>query len=448
MSVDLNLLQELIQKAKKRGASDADALLVRGDSMSYSLRHGHPEKIERSEDASIGLRVFDGQRQAMASSSDLTPEGLDTLLDRALSMAKYVPVDPYCGLASEDLVFKGIPPCVDSYDSWTPELQDLVSWSKEAEECALDEHGITNSNGADASWGTNELAIVATNGFAQVRKGSGFSMSVCVVAEDSNGLMERDYDYTSAVYKSDLRSPQDIGKKAAHKTLQRLGARRLKSCEAPVIFDPRVGRSLLGILASAINGSAIARGTSFLKDSMGEEIFNPHIIIKDNPLLKRGLSSKPFDGEGLACTPRTFIDHGHLTSWVMDLRSARQLGLQSTGHASRGLSSPPGPSVTNFYLEPHETAPSAEDLIKSIGSGFYVTETIGSGTNLVTGDYSVGASGFWVENGEIMFPVNEVTIASNLKEIFKNMMAANDLEFTSSINVPTIIVPEMVIAGK
>jgi PmbA protein len=257
--------------------------------------------------------------------------------------------------------------------------------------------------------------------------------------------MERDYDYSSAVYAADLRTPEDVGRSAGERTVRRLGARKMPTGKLSVIFDPRVSGGLLGHLAGAINGGAIARGTSFLKDKLGQQILPKGFTVVDDPHRRRGLRSKPCDGEGLANSRRAIVEDGVLTSWILDLRSARQLGLSSTGHASRGTASPPSPSVTNFYLEPGPVTPDA--LIADIKEGFYVTELIGMGVNGVTGDYSRGAAGYWIENGKITFPVNEMTIASNLKDMFLTLSAANDLVFRTGIDAPTLRVEGMTLAG-
>jgi PmbA protein len=265
-----------------------------------------------------------------------------------------------------------------------------------------------------------------------------------VLAGGSDG-MERDYDYSSAVYAADLRSPEDIGRSAGERTVKRLGARKMPTGKLPVVFDPRVSGGLLGHLAGAINGASIARGGSFLKDKMGQQVLPKGFTVIDDPHRQRGLRSKPCDGEGLANQRRAFIEDGVLTSWVLDLRSARQLGLESTGHASRGTGGPPSPSITNFYLEPGKL--SRQELIADIKQGFYVVELIGMGVNGVTGDYSRGAAGYWIENGEITFPVNEMTVAGNLKDMFLNLIAADDLVFRTGVDAPTLRIEGMTLAG-
>ncbi len=305
--------------------------------------------------------------------------------------------------------------------------------------------GITNSEGAEAGWGRTTVAIAATNGFTASYARSSHSVSVAVLAGEGTA-MERDYDWSSVIHGQDLEQPETLGKNAAERALKRLNPRKVETCKCPVVFDPRVSNSLLRHLAGAINGAAIARGTSFLKGKLGQQIFPTSVTIIDDPFRKRGLASKPVDGEGLAPMRRAIIDEGVLTTWILDLRSARQLGLKSTGHASRGTSSPPGPSTTNLWLEPGAVSPA--ELMRDIKSGLYVTELAGSGINGVTGDYSRGATGFWIEDGALAYPVSEITIAGNLVEMFKAITAANDLTFRYGADAPTIRIEGMTVAGR
>ncbi|KZB66347.1 modulator protein [Thalassospira lucentensis] len=442
----LDRITDLLARAKKAGADDADAVYVEGTSLSVSQRLGKMEKLERSEGADLGLRVLIGKQQAVVSSSDTSESALKELVERAVAMAKNAPEDPFCGIADPSEL-------AETFDVEALELcepgevsqEKLIAWATACEEAARSVEGITNSEGADAGWGTHQITLAATNGFANSYAGSGSHISVSVLAGTGTG-MERDYDYDSAVFSTDLRDPVDIGLKAAEKTLKRLNPRKVKSTQVPVIYDPRVSASLVGHLAGAINGSGIARGTSFLLDAMGKEIFAPGINIIDNPHRKRGLRSKPFDAEGVANEKRHLIENGVLKTWIMDLRSARQLGLKSTGNASRGAGSLPGPSTTNLYMEPGTISPA--DMIKDIKQGLYITEMIGSSVNGVTGDYSRGASGFWIENGELAYPVSEITVAGNLKDMFRTAIPANDLTFKYGTNAPTIRVDGMTLAGQ
>jgi len=439
----LELLSDLIGRAKKCGAQAADAIYINGISLSLSQRLGKPEHLERSEGADIGLRVLIGKRQAMVSSSDYSAEALDELCQRAVAMAKVVPEDPYCGLAEPEQLAQSVPD-IDSYDPVEPTAEHLADLAKRAEEAALAVDGVSNSEGGSASWGMNTVALAASNGFSRSYSNSRHSLSASVLAGEGTG-MERDYDYASTVYGEDLRSPEDIGRSAGEKAVQRLNPRKTKTAAVPVIFDPRVSGGMVGHLSSAINGAAIARGTSFLKDKMGERLFPKTINIFDDPHRKRGLKSRPFDAEGIATQKRALIENGELKTWVMDLRSARQLGLDSTGNAGRGTSSPPSPSSSNLYMAAGALSPA--ELMADIKEGLYVTELIGFGVNGVTGDYSRGASGFWIENGKISYPVNEVTIAGNLIDMFAEITAANDLVFRYGTDAPTIRIDGMTLAG-
>ncbi|WP_316978391.1 TldD/PmbA family protein [Shumkonia mesophila] len=440
----LDRLQDLIGKARAAGADAADAVLISGTSLSVARRLGKPEHLERSEEADVGLRVFIGRRQAIVSSSDLSDAGLAELPARAVAMARSVPEDPYCGLAEPGLLAGDVPD-LDMCDAAEPDAEALFALTAEAEEAAVAVPGVTNSEGAQAGWSLASVALAASNGMARAYKRSGFSLSAAVVAGEGTA-MERDYDYSSAVHLSDLRAAADIGRSAGERTVRRLNPRRAASAEVSVVFDPRVSASLLGHLAGAINGATVARGTSFLKDRMDEKVFADGITIVDDPLRRRGLRSKPFDAEGVATIRRNVIEDGRLTTWILDLRSSRQLGTQTTGHATRGPSSPPSPSPTNFYLAPGRQSPAG--LMADITSGLYVTELIGMGVNGVTGDYSRGAAGFWIENGELAYPVSEITIAGNLKDMFARMSAADDLEFRFGTDAPTVRIDAMALAGR
>ncbi|MDA0239111.1 MAG: TldD/PmbA family protein [Proteobacteria bacterium] len=439
----LNLLTDLLAKATQAGAESADAVYVDSVSLSVSQRLGNPEKLERSESSDIGLRVFVGHQQAIVSSSDMTAEALEEIVTRAVAMARSVPEDPYCGLADANQIATDIP-SLDICDDSEPSAETLVAWANEAEEAARAVPGVTNSEGAEAGWGRAEVAVAATNGFAQTYAGSHFSLAASVLAGEGTA-MERDYDYSGAVYGSDLWAPAEIGRSAGEKAVKRLSPRKVETSQVPVIYDPRVSRSMLSHLSSAINGSSIARKTSFLMDKMGQQIFASGITVVDDPHRSRGLRSKPFDGEGIANKRREVIQDGKLTTWIMDLRSSRQLGLETTGHASRGTGSPPSPAVTNLYLAAGEASP--EELIAEIKQGFYITELIGMGINGLTGDYSRGASGYWIENGALAYPVSEVTVAGNLKDMFREMVPANDLDFRYGVDAPTLRIDGMTVAG-
>ena len=438
-------LQDLLKKATEFGADAAEVVYVRQESLSHSQRFGKTENIERAENADIGLRVFKGKKQSVVSSSDQTPSALNDLAERAVAMANAVPQDEYCGLADPNQLQKKVPSELEIFDEAKPDTDMLIEWARSAEGAALEVNGITNSEGAEAGWMQSEVVLAATNGFAGSYRGSSFSISACVLGGEGTA-MERDYDYTSAVFRADLDHPEDVGRRAGERTVRRLNPRKPESAKVPVVYEPRIANSIIRHLAGAINGSAIARGTSFLKNELGEKILPDNISIIDDPHRKRGLASKPFDAEGLENEPIEFVKDGVLTQWVLDLRSARQLGVSSNGRASRGTSSPPSPATTNLHMTPGTKTP--EDLIKEINQGFYVTDMMGFGINGVTGDYSRGASGFWIENGQITYPVSEMTVASNLKDMFLNLTPANDLEFRYGTNCPTLRIDGMTVAGS
>jgi PmbA protein len=439
----LDLLTDLIQRAKRAGADHADGVLFEGISIAHAQRLGEIEKLERSEGYDLGLRVLIGRRQAIVSSNDRSAAALDALVERAIAMARVVPEDEFCGIADPSEIARDWPE-LDMVDPDEPATAVLIERAAEAEQSARAVAGVTNSDGAEASWSYSRVALAASNGFAGGYAGSGHGVSVSVIAGTGDG-MEREYDWSSAVYGADLQAADLVGKRAGERAVRRVGARKMPTARVPVVYDPRVASGLVGHLAGAISGPSIARKTSFLKDKMGQQLFPAAIQIIDDPHRPRGHRSKPFDGEGIANRRRALIENGVLTTWLLDLRSARQLGLKTTGHASRGTSSPPGPSTTNLYLAAGTISP--KDLIADIESGLYVTSLMGQGVNGVTGDYSRGASGFWIEKGEIAFPVNEITVAGNLVEMFRNITAADDLEFRGGVNSPTLRVEGMTVAG-
>lgn len=441
----LSLIQDLVERATKKGADAADAVAGLATTISHAQRLSKTEQLERQEARDLGLRVLVGKRQAIVSSNDWNSDGFETLIDRAIAMAKTVPEDPFCGLADPDQIVTGTPIDLDLLDDVEPSAEALIERAKEAEGTALAIEGITNSEGAEASWGRYEVALAASNGFSGSYATSRHGLSVSVIAGTGTD-METDYDFTSAIYGADLESGADIGRSAAQRALKKLGARKAATAQVPVVYDPRIAGGLVRHLTSAINGSSIARGTSFLKDSMGDQVMSSAVTIIDDPHKPRGQASKPFDAEGIANKRMALVSNGVLQSWIMDLRSARQLDLTSTGHASRATSGPPSPSTTNLHMEAGTLSP--EQLMADIQSGLYITSLMGMGVNMVTGDYSRGASGFWIENGQITYPVNEVTIAGNLKAMFLNMTPASDLSFRYTTNAPTVRIDGMTVAGS
>ena len=441
---DANLLADLMKWAKAAGADSADALYVNGESISVAQRMGKREKLESSEGRDLGLRVFVGQRQAFVSSTDFAPKALRILAERAVDMARAVPEDPVCGIAPADLLAESWPD-LDLDDKRRPSAKALLAMAAEAEDAARAVKGVTNSEGAEAGWGRTSVVLAASNGFCGGYRRSGYSLSCAVLGGEGTG-MERDYEWSSAVHLEDLMAPARVGRNAGKFVVRRLNPRKARSARVPVVYDRRVSGGLIGHLAGAINGRAVARGTSFLKDKMGEKIFADGLRILDNPHRKRGLGSRPFDAEGLATKRLAVIDDGRLTTWLLDLAAARQLKLKPTGHATRGTSGPPSPTTSNFYLERGKLP--VEELISDIKSGLFITDLIGFGINGVTGDYSRGASGFWIENGKLAWPVSGITVAGNLKDMFLNMTPANDLQFKGATNAPTVRIEGMTVAGS
>ena len=443
MTDRLDLLADLLDAARRAGATSADAVAFDATSLNVAWRLGALEKVERAETGDVGLRVFVGKRHATVSSTDDSPEVLREAAERAVAMARAAPEDAYAGLADPGQL-AGDPPEIDMLDEAEAGTEALVEAVREAEDAARAVVGVTNSEGAEAACSRAAIALAATNGFARAYRTSGHSLSVSVLAGEGTA-MERDYDYTTAVHREDLETPGEVGRRAGERAVRRLGARKAGSKQVPVVYDPRVSASLVRHYAAAINGAAVARGTSFLKDSLGERVLAPGVAVVDDPHRPRGLNSRPFDGEGLPCRRRLLAEDGILATWTLDLASSRQLGLEPTGNASRGVSSPPAPSVTNLYMEAGAASP--EELVGGVADGFYVAELIGMGVNMVTGDYSRGASGFWIENGEIAYPVSEVTVAGNLRDMLARLTPADDLAFRHGADAPTLLVEGMTVAG-
>ncbi len=445
---DKDIMNLLIDTAIANGATSVDCVLSRSRGVSITRRLGKDENIQRYEDFDTGLRVFIDNKISSVSTNENSEQALKEVAKRAVEMAKIAPKDEYSLIASKELL-QQFPikkdKFIDSYDSVEPSVEIIRDRASEVEDTALSVKGITNSDGADASWGEGETLLMTSNGFFGSSKKSIHSVSVVVIAE-KNGKMERDYDYSSKVYGEDLKDGKKIGHEAAKKTLARIGAKKPVTGQYPVIFDPRVSRSIASHFASAINGSSIARKTSFLKDCLNSKIANKCVTLIDDPYLKRGLGSRLFDAEGLGTSNQVLIKDGVLENWLLDLSSAKQLNISPTANAKRGISGPPAPGTTNLMLLPGEDTP--QSLISSVGNGFYVTDMIGSSVSIVTGDYSRGASGFWIKNGELSTPITEATIAGNLKDMFMTLKPANDLDFSHSISCPTMLIEGMTIAGN
>lgn len=438
----VELLAALLAAAKSQGADAADALLVATTALAVTRRLGRIEHLERSESREAGLRVFVGGRVAIVSTERIDPREFPSLAERAVAMARVVPLDPHSRLAPAAAPRDAAP--LDLMDPIAPQPEQLLAQAAAAEEAALAATGITNSEGAEAGFTKAEIALATSVGFQGSYARTSHSLSAVAVAGSGTG-MQRDYEFTSAVHRADLEDAATVGATAAERAVARLGPGRPPTARLPIVYEARVAGSLLGHLAAAINGSAVARGTSFLKDRLGSAVFDAEVTIHDDPLRRRGLRSRPFDAEGLATSARPLVRKGRLESWLLDLASAHQLGLASTGHARRAPSGPPQPAPSNLYLAPGPLAPAA--LMADIEEGLFVTELIGSGVNLITGDYSRGAAGFMIRHGEIAEPVAEITIAGNLSDMFANLTPANDLRFRRGTDAPTVRVEGMTMAG-
>lgn len=438
------LLEDLIARARRSGADAADAVLTSGISVSVSRRLGATERLERAEGHDLGLRVLVGRRQAIVSTSDIRRDGFEALVERAVGMARLAPEDPLLGLADPNQLTTSFPD-LDTVDPIEPSAETLIARASLAEDAARAVEGVTNSEGADASWSRSSAMLVASNGFVGRNEVTRSGVSATALAGSGTG-MERDYDYSAAVHASDLEDPALIGQRAGERAVRRLNPRKIETMRVPVIFDRRVAGRFLSTLAGSISGGAITRGTSFLKEHLGKPVFGRHVTIIDDPTRPRGLRSRPFDGEGLATTRRRIIDAGVLTTWLLDLRSARQLGLAPTGHASRGTASAPSPAPSNLFFEPG--AVTVQEMIGDLPRGLLVTELMGAGVNGVTGDYSQGAAGYWIEGGEIAYPVSEITIAGHALAMFADMTPANDLIFKTGMDAPSLRVGELMVAGR
>jgi PmbA protein len=436
--------EALIERARRSGADAGDAVYVGSASESVSVRLGALEDVERSESESVGLRVFVGGASASIGSTDLGDAALDELASRAVAMARLAPADKFAGLAQEELLLRGDALDLDLDDSTERSPAELRHLAQEAEDAARAIPGVTNSEGGGASAGHGLFALATSHGFSGAYSASSHSLSASVVAGEGS-TMQRDYAWRSMRHAADLLSPDVIGREAGERAVRRLNPGRVKSGPMPVVFDPRVANSLVGHLIGAMSGASIARRASFLLDRDGQKLFDSAITITDDPLLPRGMRSRPFDGEGLPTGPRKLVDAGHITGWLMDAAAARQLGAQPTGHASRGSSGAPHVTSSNVVLQPGSQTPA--ELMADIADGVYVTELIGQGVNGVTGDYSRGASGFRIVNGELAGPIAEFTVAGHLIEMFAALTPANDLEVYRGIDSPTLRVDGMSVAG-
>ena len=443
--MDDNLLHDVVAAARKAGADAAEAVFAERQSLSVSVRLGELEEVEREEARDLGLRVFIGNRSATVSGSDISADARGKLIERAVAMARLAPEDPYASLAPSDRLARGPFPELDLIDGYEPTAETLETQARTAEDHARAVKGVTNSDGGSASWSSSKWALVTSDGFHGTHAATGHSISASAIAGEGAG-MERGGEGRSTRHAADLPSPTSIGAKAGELAIAKLNPRKLDSTTAPVIFENRLAISLLSPLIGAISGPSIARGTSFLKDRLGQKIFAKGVTLLDDPFRPRGLGSAPFDDEGVACEARALIDDGVLTTWLMNVSSAKQLGLESTGHASRGLAGPSGVSTHNLTLQPGDR--DLAGLMADAGTGLLVTSMFGPSLNGNTGDWSVGCSGFWFENGVSTGPVTEITVAGNLIDIYARLVPGSDLEFRGASNSPSILVDALAIAGK
>jgi PmbA protein len=431
----------LVEAAKKAGADAADAVCIRGVSLAVEVRLGKVEETRRAEGDDFTLRAFVGKRSASVSANVLTDPA--ELAERVVAMARVAPEDPFNGLADADRLARTFPD-LDLLDESVPSADDLTGTALAAEDAARAIKGVTNSGGASASWRLAGIVLATSHGFAGAYSASRFGISASAIAGTGTG-MERDYEVEGRIHRADLPDPAEIGRKAGERAVKRIGPRQLATGKGVVVYDPRISTGLIGHLAGAANGAAIARKTSFLIDRLGQPVFSPAIQVSDDPLRKRGLASRPFDGEGVAAAPLDLVKDGVLMTWLLDSTSARELHLATNGRAARGGANTT-PGVTNLTLAPGVMTP--EELIAEAGNGLYVTELIGHGANLITGDYSRGAAGFAIENGVLTHPVSEITIAGNLADMFLAMKPANDLVYRFAVNAPTVAVDGLTIAGR
>ena len=440
-----DLLHDIVQAALKAGADAAEAVSADRRALSVGVRNGRLEDLEREESRDLGLRVFVGRRQASVSASDLSAATQARLVERAVAMARLAPEDPYADLAPDDRLARGPLPDLDLYDPSEPSAETMERQSAEAEAAALAVPGVARSEGGHAAWSSSRWRLVTSHGFDGAYQGSAFSLGVGVIAE-KDGAMERGGESRSTRHLSDLPGAEAIGRTAGERAAASVGARKIASTTAPVIFDNRMAGQIVSPAIGAISGPSIARGTSFLKDRMGQRVFAEGVTLIDDPFRPRGMGSTPFDDEGAAVQKHALFDDGVLTTWLLNSASARQLGLETTGHASRGLAGPSGVSTHNLHMDPGER--DLAGLMAYAGTGLLVTSMFGPSLNGNTGDWSAGVSGFWFENGVIAYPVSEVTVAGKLTDLYLRLERGSDLEFRGGFNVPSLMFDAVAIAGK
>ena len=443
--MDENLLHEVVAAALKAGADGAEAVSAERQSLSITVRNSALEEVEREEARDLGLRVFVGKKQATVSGSDLSADARARLIERAVAMARLAPDEPYAGLADAERLARGPFRDLELFDSTEPTATELEEQAREAETAARAVQGVSNSDGGSASWSASRWRLVTSTGFSGLHEATRFSLYATALAQDENG-MEIGGEGRSQRWRAELPTPEAIGTEAGHRAVNRLGSRKIDSTTAPVIFENRLAGALLSPAIGAIAGPAIARGTSFLKDKLGQQVFAAGFCLIEDPHRLRGLGSSPFDDEGVANQGRAIFDAGILTTWLLNSSSARQLGLETTGHASRGLAGAPGVGTTNLTVTPGER--NQAQLMADAGEGLLVTSMFGPSLNPNNGDWSVGVSGFWFENGVLTYPVTEITVAGNLLDIYRRMVVGSDLEIRGSANSPSLLIDALAIAGR
>jgi PmbA protein len=443
--MDENLLHDVVKAALAAGADAAEAVLAERQSLSVTVRADELEEVEREEARDMGLRVFVGQQQATVSGSDLSVDARAKLIERVVAMARLAPADPYAGFAPQDRLAKGPGPDLHLFDPTEPTAEWLEDQARTAEAASRGVAGVTNTDGASSGWSASRWRFVTSDGFSGAHQASSFGISASAIAGEGSG-MERGGEGRNLRWRADLPAPDAVGAEAGRRAVQRLGARKIDSTTATVVIENRLAVSVLSPLINAITGPAVARGVSFLKDKLGQQIFASGVNVIDDPLLPRRLGSSPFDDEGVAGERRAIIADGVLTTWLLNSASARQLGLETTGHASRGLAGPPGVSTSNLTLEPGELDLAA--LMRQARDGLLITSMFGPSLNPNNGDWSVGVSGFWFEAGEVAYPVSEITVAGNLNDIYSRMVVGSDLEIRGAANAPSLLVEGVAIAGR
>jgi PmbA protein len=437
-------LAALIDYARKAGADAAEASLAARESVSAEVRLGQLEGMEREEGRSVALRAFIGKQQAAASSTDLSQSGLQALAERTVVMARAAPEDPYCGLVEERFLARGPAPELEQSDPARPSPEQLLDLAKACEAVSLEVPGVANSGGGGASSEVSTFVYATSHGFEGWETATSYSLGTQPIAERGDD-MERDYEWRTKRFFADLPSPEQIGRIAGERTARRLGARKIPSQKAAAIFENRLAGRILSPLFGGISGSAVARGVSFLKDKLGHRVFAEGFEVREDPFVRRGMGSRWFDGEGAAVGAATLVQDGVLTTWLLNASAARQLGLEPNGHASAGHGGPPGIGTSNLFVKPGTE--SLSDLMRNAGKGLFVTDMFSPSLNMNTGDWSVGVAGYWFENGQIVHPVSEVTVAGNLLDIFARLRCGSDLDTRGALETPSLIVDDLAIGG-